>query len=167
MRLALFLLAMLTLAACGPDEPTNAQPVANSPRTDEPLSTDTDSIVDRPDDSTEEPVLTDSVDPTGDPADFDERLVDTPAGGFAGSCDLRASEMMCYAFTGSGWTLEAGQTECAAGTFEAQACPTADRIGECVYQPGGDAAREITYTFYAPMDPLIAEGVCRGTFRRL
>lgn len=85
-----------------------------------------------------------------------------------GSCDARGVEPLCFAFTGAGWTLAAAQAECAGaegGVFQSAACPTEARIGACVYRPEGDAAREIVYTFYAPMDPLVAEGVCRGTFR--
>ena len=163
MRLALLLLALLTLAACRPDEPAAEQPNADTPPTQESFNTDTEDPTDPLPDSTDVPLLPDEEPLT----DTEVAPVDTPTETVAGSCDLRASETMCYAFTGSGWTAEAGRTECAAGTYQAQACPTADRIGECIYQPGGDAAREITYTFYAPMDPLIAEGVCRGTFRRL
>lgn len=91
-----------------------------------------------------------------------------PVRSLAGSCDVRAVEPVCFAFTGPGWTAAAAQAECAgaaSGVFQSAACPTADRIGECVYRPGGDAARELVHTFYAPMDPLIAEAVCRGTFR--
>ena len=92
----------------------------------------------------------------------------TTAAGFAGTCDVGAAEPMCFAFSGTSWTAEAAEAECshaAGGVFQTAACPTEDRIGECVYRPDGDAAREIVYTFYRPMDPLIAEGVCRGTFR--
>ena len=91
-----------------------------------------------------------------------------PVRGAVGSCDLRATEGVCYAFTGLGWTTEAAQSECSmapGGVFQSARCPTAERIGECVYRPGEDAARELVYTFYTPVDPLIAEGVCRGTFR--
>ena len=163
MRLCLFLLAMLVLAACRTDEPTAEQPASGTPPSTESVSPDPGALAESPGDPTGPPTRPD----TGPSADPEDGPVEIPSAGFAGSCDLRASETMCYAFTGAGWTTEAGRTECAAGTFQTQACPTADRIGECVYQPGGDAAREITYTFYAPMDPLIAEGVCRGTFRRL
>ena len=85
-----------------------------------------------------------------------------------GSCDARAVEPLCFDFSGTGWTAAAAQAECArteGGVFQSAACPTAERIGACVYRPDGDAAREIVYTFYAPMEPLIAEAVCRGTFR--
>lgn len=87
-----------------------------------------------------------------------------------GSCDARAVEPLCFAFTGTGWTLASAQAECAAseaGVFLSSPCPTDGRIGECVHRPEGDAAREIVYSFYAPMDPLIAEAVCPGTFRAL
>jgi hypothetical protein len=93
-----------------------------------------------------------------------------PLGGLVGSCDVRAAEGLCFAFTGPGWTAAAAQAECAragGGVFQSALCPTDDRVGECVYRPDGDAAREIVSTFYAPMDPLVAEAVCRGTFRAL
>jgi hypothetical protein len=91
-----------------------------------------------------------------------------PVLGVVGSCDARGVEPLCFVFSGTGWTPAAAQAECAraeGGVFQSAACPTDDRIGECVYRPEGDAAREIVYTFYAPMEPLIAEAVCRGTFR--
>jgi len=85
-----------------------------------------------------------------------------------GSCDKRPAEPLCYAFTGAAWTVEGAQNECLGaigGTYGTAACPTSNRIGECVYRPGGDAEREVVYTFYAPQDPLIAEGICPGTYR--
>ncbi len=81
---------------------------------------------------------------------------------------MRATEAVCFAFSGTGWTAAAAQIECAqaaAGVYNSASCPTAGRVGECVFRPDGDAAREIVHTFYASMDPLLAEAVCRGTFR--
>lgn len=85
-----------------------------------------------------------------------------------GSCSVQPTEPLCYAFTGPGWTSASAETECSGaigGTYSSAACPTAERIGECVYRPGGDADRELVYTFYAPQDPMIAEGICPGTYR--
>jgi hypothetical protein len=119
--------------------------------------------------TTEEPPGTDTVEivlPDRDVAP----PAPVPLAGFVGSCDVRATESLCFAFTGPGWTAEAAQAECSraeGGVFQSAGCPTDARVGECAYRPDGDAAREIVSTFYAPMDPLIAEAVCRGTFRPL
>jgi hypothetical protein len=85
----------------------------------------------------------------------------------AGSCDVRAVEPVCFAFSGPGWTPPAAQAECAnaGGVYQSAVCPTEERVGECVHRPDGDVAREVVHTFYRPMEPLIAEAVCEGTFR--
>jgi hypothetical protein len=84
-----------------------------------------------------------------------------------GSCDVTAVEPVCFAFSGPGWTPAAAQAECAnaGGVYGSAACPTNDRVGECVHRPDGDVAREVVHTFYRPMDTLLAEGICDGTFR--
>ena len=141
------ILPLLLLVACSPDAPPDA------PDTPPADSTLFDPVV--PPDSG---VVTDTTS-TGPMASEGTR---------PGSCDLRASEHLCYAFTGLSWTPESAETECSGaigGTYGPATCPTAERIGECVYQPGGDAEREVTYTFYAPTEPFLAEARCNGVYR--
>lgn len=142
--LTLFALAVC-LAACGPEEAEVPPPAPSG--TGEPGTPPS------------------SPDPT--PPD-DTALAVASEGTRPGSCDKRPSEPLCYAFTGPAWTAESAQNECSGvigGTYGTETCPTAQRIGECVYRPGGEAEREVVYTFYAPQDPLIAEGICPGTYR--
>lgn len=144
----LVLLSALVLAACGPDQPTGG-----------PARPDSAGVS--------------TVDTTG-PSDAPP--LDSAGGlqgasgsppGVTASCDRRSAESMCYAFTGDGWTAQTAQTECSGSgsTYRASACPTVGRIGECTYRPDDDAARELVYTFYEPMDPVLAEGICRGVWR--
>lgn len=147
LRFPALVVLTVCLAACGPEDPEGAPPVG--PGSSDPVPP---------------PV---SADASPMP-DADTAVAVVPAGERPGSCDKRPAEPLCYAFTGPGWTAEGAQNECRGaigGTYGVGACPTARRIGECVYRPGGDAEREVVYTFYAPQDPLLAEGICPGTFR--
>ena len=89
----------------------------------------------------------------------------------SGSCDVRASEGFCLAFTGDGWTPAAARAQCDAApdaAFGAAACPLADRIATCTFERPSAPGREIVYTYYAPYDPALAELACSdGAFTRL
>jgi len=84
-----------------------------------------------------------------------------------GHCDVRDSDNLCIDFTGSAWTQQAVQTECAnapSSSFQTETCPSGHRIGTCVIHPNGDASLEMVHSFYEPMDPILAEGICPGRF---
>ena len=93
-----------------------------------------------------------------------------PSRGTSGSCDVRASEGFCFAFTGDGWTPAAARAQCDAApesAFGPGTCPLADRIATCAFERPSAPGREIVYTYYAPYDPALAELACPGTFTRL
>ncbi len=84
-----------------------------------------------------------------------------------GYCDVRDADNLCIDFTGSAWNDGSAHTECSnapGGSFRAETCPTGDRIGTCVIHPNGNASLEMVHSFYAPMDPILAEGICPGRF---
>lgn len=84
-----------------------------------------------------------------------------------GHCDVRDSDNLCIDFTGSGWTLEDARSECAnapGSSFRTETCPSGRRVGTCVIHPNGDASLEMVHSFYEPMDPILAEGICPGRF---
>jgi hypothetical protein len=93
-----------------------------------------------------------------------------PAGGLSGSCDVRATESYCFAYTGAAWTRAAAEQHCGdapASSFSAGACPAADRVAVCTFRRSDDPAREIVYTYYAPYDVGLAELACPGEFERV
>ncbi|HYE96951.1 MAG TPA: hypothetical protein VD962_12155 [Rubricoccaceae bacterium] len=79
-----------------------------------------------------------------------------------GGCDVRQDHGYCYTYAGDGWNTERAQAECAGAPNSAfvGSCPAGERIGRCVYNPGDDAARQLIYYFYAPMDPQLAQLSC-------
>ena len=84
-----------------------------------------------------------------------------------GHCDVRDSDSLCIDFTGSAWTQQGARAECAnapGSSFRAETCPSGNRVGTCVIHPNGDASLEMIHSFYAPMDPILAEGICPGRF---
>ena len=88
----------------------------------------------------------------------------------AGSCDVRATEGYCFAYTGDGWTPESARAQCASApdaAFTAAACPTADQIATCTFERDSAPGREIVYSYYAPYDPTLAALACPGTFARI
>ena len=90
-----------------------------------------------------------------------------PRGGPSGSCDVRATEGYCFAYTGAGWTPASARANCdgaPSATFGPGACPLADRIATCAFRRPSEPDREILYTYYAPADLLMAELACPGTF---
>ncbi|MDT0632471.1 hypothetical protein RQM47_15095 [Rubrivirga sp. S365] len=90
-----------------------------------------------------------------------------PGGGPSGSCDVRATEGYCFAYTGAGWTPRAARANCAgapAAAFEPGACPLAERIATCAFRRPSEPDREILYTYYAPADLVLVEIACPGTF---
>lgn len=84
-----------------------------------------------------------------------------------GYCDVRDSDNLCINFTGSAWTQEGARAECAnapGSSFRTATCPSGHRVGTCVIHPNGDASLEMVHSFYEPMDPILAEGICPGRF---
>lgn len=84
-----------------------------------------------------------------------------------GYCDVRDSDNLCINFTGSAWTQEGARTECTnapGSSFRTATCPSGHRVGTCVIHPNGDASLEMVHSFYEPMDPILAEGICPGRF---
>ena len=84
-----------------------------------------------------------------------------------GHCDVRDSDNLCIDFTGSGWTLDDARSECAnapGSSFRTETCPSGRRVGTCVIHPNGDVSLEMVHSFYEPMDPILAEGICPGRF---
>lgn len=163
MRFTLLVFVLL-LAACGSDAPP-AEPPPAPPMTANPTAPPSAS-----DEVFDVPAPADSAglddDPEPDEDEAPGAVIEPQTNEAAGTCDMRSTESHCMAFTGSGWTANSAQRQCT-GTYQTGACPTANRIGLCIYRPDDDATREIVYTFYEPMDPLLAEGICAGTFRAL
>ncbi|MDX1438639.1 MAG: hypothetical protein R3284_01935 [Rubricoccaceae bacterium] len=84
-----------------------------------------------------------------------------------GYCDVREADNLCIDFTGEAWTEDGARIECAnapESSFEPDTCPGSNRIGTCVIHPAGDASLEIVHSFYEPMNPVLAEGICPGRF---
>lgn len=93
-----------------------------------------------------------------------------PPAGVSGSCDVRATEGFCFAYTGPGWTAAEAEDHCDAApdaAFGPAACPLDDRVATCVYRRPSAPGREIVYTYYAPFDLTLAELACPGTFTRV
>ncbi len=90
--------------------------------------------------------------------------------GPSGSCDVRASEGFCFAFTGDGWTPGAARAQCDAAPeaeFGPGTCPLEDRVATCAFERPSAPGREIVYVYYEPYEPALAELACPGTFTRL
>lgn len=93
-----------------------------------------------------------------------------PHNGPSGSCDVRAGESFCFAYTGSGWTQQSAEDHCAGApnaVYGRGSCPLTGRIGTCTFARASDPAREIVYTYYEPYDVALAELACPGTFTRV
>ena len=93
-----------------------------------------------------------------------------PDAGPSGSCDVRASEGFCFAYTGSGWTPQSARAHCADApnaTFSGGSCPLRDRIATCTFRRPSDPSRELVYSYYEPYDLGLAELACPGTFTRV
>lgn len=94
---------------------------------------------------------------------------ETEASGNAsiGHCDVRDTDNLCIDFTGSAWNDGNARSECSnapGSAFRTETCPSGNRIGTCVIHPNGDASLEMVHSFYEPMDPILAEGICPGRF---
>ena len=90
-----------------------------------------------------------------------------PGRGPSGSCNVRATEGYCFAYTGAGWSPRSARANCAGApgaTFDPGACPLDDRIATCAFRRPSAPEREILYTYYAPADLVLAELACPGTF---
>ena len=90
-----------------------------------------------------------------------------PGRGPSGSCDVRATEGYCFAYTGAGWSPRSARANCAGApgaTFDPGACPLGDRVATCAFRRPSEPDREILYTYYAPADLVLAELACPGTF---
>ena len=86
-----------------------------------------------------------------------------------GSCDVRQTESFCFTYTGTGWTPEEAEAQCGeapSSSYRQTACPTANRIGTCIFRRPSDPTLEVVYTYYAPYDVNIAEVACPGEFTR-
>ena len=168
----LLLVLLVALAACrGESPPADAPPTPPepSPRAEPPPT---------PFDAAE--AAFDTVEPPEQVVRFPPRPAPPPRPtprpapppppGPAGSCDVRASEGFCFAFTGEGWTPAAARAQCDAApgaTFAPAACPREGRIATCTFERPSAPGREIVYTYYAPYDPALAELACPGTFARV
>ncbi|HEX8385291.1 MAG TPA: hypothetical protein VF576_03850 [Rubricoccaceae bacterium] len=184
-RLALLLLCP-ALAACGPDAegprppPAPVVPAVRARPLAAPRPPRPDSLAPPPPpapvvfDTTEPPEAVQNVQPRPPP-----RPPPPPRGpaapppapprppGGSGSCDVRATENYCFAYTGPGWTPETAGLHCDAApeaTFGAGPCPTAGRIATCTFRRPSDPSHEIVYTTYAPADLSLARLACPGAF---
>lgn len=121
------------------------------------------------------PTVIDSIEPAGPtvvlpqspPEPIEPPAPPEPEPRVAGRCDVRDTEQFCFTYTGSGWTPADARAHCAnapESDFSNDRCPLSERIATCVFNPGGDSVREITYTYYAPYDPALAEIACPGEF---
>lgn len=155
----LIVVAIVSRWACGnpPDPEHEGQQVAVDSLAQQPI-VERDSA-----EVAEAPILT---------AEPDAPIVETPAIQVSGNesigfCDVRDADNRCIAFTGEAWTDDGAQTECSnapGGSYENGECPTGARIGTCTIHPGGDASLEMVQSFYEPMNPILAEGICPGVF---
>lgn len=87
--------------------------------------------------------------------------------GPSGSCDVRATEGYCFAYTGPGWSPRSARANCAGApgaAFDPGACPLDGRVATCAFRRASEPDREILYTYYAPADLVLAEIACPGTF---
>ena len=165
--LAVFLL----VAGCGAErspEPPSATPPASPGRGGAPVVFDT---TEPPEVVVQIPDVPDAAPPRGpqpSPEPRPEPLPPAPPGGGpSGSCDVRATEGYCFAYTGAGWSPRSARANCAgapAATFGPGACPLADRVATCAFRRPSEPDREILYTYYAPTDLALAELACPGTF---
>ncbi len=154
----LLLLLVLAAGGCrGCDESSTASP--------SPSSVDASDVVEEPDTSSAADAAVLSAEPTVPIVENPE--TEATGNESLGHCDVRSTDNRCIDFTGSGWTLEGAQSECAnapGSSFVTETCPSTNRIGTCTIHPNGDASLELIQTFYAPMDPILAEGICPGRF---
>lgn len=174
----LLLLLPLFLAACQPDasgpggDPSPAHedaPPQDTVRTAPLTPFDAAETVF---DTTEPPEVVVEIPPLPPPAPPPPRPdpAPPPPEGPVGSCDVRATEGYCFAYTGDAWTPEAARTQCDAApeaTFTAGTCPSADRTATCTFERDSAPGREIVYTYYAPYDPALAAIACPGRFERI
>ena len=146
------------LGGCGEDQPTEALAPTQSATA-----------------STAPPTVVDSSDVAGAPVLSPESalpIVDNPETEASGNesighCDVRNSDNLCIDFTGAAWTPDGARAECMnapGSSFRAEICPSEGRVGTCIIHPNGDGSLEIVHSFYAPMDPILAEGICPGRF---
>lgn len=187
MRFRLFLFGVLVLGGCDKPQPSESPRADTSRQTEEsgvqgPAlrhdsldATPPDSLGDR-----------DAAAPSSDPLEPSgprtiirptERVPDSilieperpnDPGDVAGSCDVRSTEQFCFTYTGEGWSPGAAQEHCGQAPdtdFRTQACPVDKRIATCVFRRDDDPAQEITYTYYEPFDPALAEIACPGEFQ--
>ena len=126
-------------------------------------------------DSTSVPVVVDSSAAPEAPvlsAEATTPIVDNPetvatGNESIGHCDVRDSDNLCIDFTGSGWTPDNARAECGnapGSSFRTERCPSGNRVGTCAIHPNGDASLEMVHSFYEPMNPVLAEGICPGRF---
>ncbi|MFO0561293.1 MAG: hypothetical protein U0269_24960 [Polyangiales bacterium] len=88
----------------------------------------------------------------------------------AGSCQANSGGVtFCIDYTGSAATMAGIQQGCSQsmGTYQASACPTANRVGRCTL-PNGSAQLTQTASYYAPMtsaDVMAACTAIMGTYQ--
>ncbi|MEO0559087.1 MAG: hypothetical protein AAF170_12985 [Bacteroidota bacterium] len=171
MRPGLLLLALALFAACGRAGDSPQEPVAISP---DPQTTPVDA------DPEPEPIVFDTTEPpppvveipvqAPPPVPVPQPPPQAPEPAPApGSCDVRETESFCFTYTGTGWTAEDAEAQCSeapASSYRQSACPTANRIGTCIFRRPSDPTLEVVYTYYAPYDVDIAEVACPGEFTR-
>ena len=170
--------AAAALAGCGPDASPPAAPeslqerpaVAQRGLPDTPPTPfDASDVVFEPAAPEEPPESVVQIPPRPPPPPAPRLLPPPPPAsrGPSGSCDVRASEGFCFAFTGDGWTPPAARAQCDAvpeAAFGPGACPLADRIATCAFERPSAPDREIVYVYYAPYELALAELACPGTF---
>lgn len=159
-------------AGCGPaSEPPEPPPPPSdvrAPRVTPVRPLDVPPAAPQTDDFDASPVVFDTVEPPpAAPPPPDEPPDATTASGVSGSCDVRASENFCFAYTGTGWTPRLARTHCGrapGAAFAASACPSADRIATCEFERPDAPGQTLVYTYYAPYPVELARLACPGTF---
>ena len=164
-----------------PETPTLAGPVVRVPRAPDTSTVDSDPPT--PYDAS--PIVFDTTEPPEQIVQIPNRPLPPPPApptptprppppapppGPSGSCDVRASEGFCFAYTGSGWTRESATDHCDAApnaVYGAGSCPLRGRIATCTFRRPSDPERELVYTYYEPYDLALAELACPGTFSRV
>ena len=124
------------------------------------------------DDFDARPVEFDTIEPppVAPPAPPPDEPPPPTASGVSGSCDVRATENFCFAYTGPGWTPSQARAHCGrapAARFDGGVCPAADRIATCAFERPDAAGQTLVYTYYAPYPVELARLACPGTFEEV